>query len=103
MADQPPAEPPPETTRHHPRARLAVICFGLATGITAAIFTFVLGISAGLFGWGAVPVEILSNLFIGYGPHFVGGIAGAVWAFVDAFVAGMLIAWFYNKLLRSPS
>ncbi|MBT5179564.1 MAG: hypothetical protein HN861_15150, partial [Rhodospirillaceae bacterium] len=41
---------------------------------------------------------VLSSMFVGFGPTFVGAISGAVWAFVDGFVAGMLVAWFYNKI-----
>jgi membrane associated rhomboid family serine protease len=44
-------------------------------------------------------VQVLSSLFVGYGPSFVGVVAGAVWAFFDGFVAGVLIAWLYNRLL----
>jgi len=39
-------------------------------------------------------------LFIGYEPTFVGSVSGAVWAFVDFFVAGVVFAWIYNRLLR---
>ena len=88
-------------TRRPQKASLGVISFGLATGITAAIFVFVLAIGAGLFDWGVPVVAVLSHLFIGYMPSFVGAIAGAVWAFVDGFVAGLLIAWLYNVFLRS--
>ena len=83
--------------RHH--ATLGVISYGLALGITAAIFTFLLGLIAGLFEWGLPVVLVLSSLFIGYGPSIVGSIAGAVWAFFDGFVAGVLLAWLYNRLL----
>jgi hypothetical protein len=31
-------------------------------------------------------------------PTFVGAVTGAVWAFVDGFIAGLMLAWFYNKL-----
>lgn len=78
---------------------LGVISMGLATGVTAAIFVFVLGIAATLFGWGAHLAQVLQNLFIGFAPTFVGSIAGAVWAFVDGFIAGLMIAWFYNRFL----
>jgi hypothetical protein len=86
-------------------ARLGAISFGLACGATAAIFTFALALSAALFGWGVLAVQVLSSLFIGYEPSIVGAFAGAVWAFVDALVAGASIAWFYNFFLvkrRSP-
>ena len=95
MADLPPLPGPPL------KLRLGVISFGLAVGVTGALFTFVLGLTAGLLGWGILLVEILAHLFIGYAPHLVGSITGAVWAFVDGFVAGMLVAWLYNIFLRS--
>jgi fructose-specific phosphotransferase system IIC component len=85
-----------ENERH---MTLGVISFGLALGVTSAVFVFILGIMAAFFGWGLQLAQVLSSLYIGYGPTFVGTIAGAVWAFVDGFVAGALIAWLYNRFL----
>ena len=76
---------------------LGVISFGLALGITFAIFAFWLGLMAWLFNWGVEVAAALSSVFIGYGPSFVGTITGAVWAFVLGLITGTLIAWFYNK------
>ncbi|HEX9769018.1 MAG TPA: bacteriophage holin [Kiloniellales bacterium] len=83
--------------QHH--RTLGVISFGLALGVTFAIFVFVLGLVAAAFGWGVQLAAALSSLYIGFGPTFVGAIAGAVWAFVDGLIAGVLIAWFYNRFL----
>ena len=83
--------------QHH--ATLGVVSFGLAVGTTSAVLVFVLGIMAAFFGWGAPLAAALSTLFIGFGPTFVGSIAGAVWAFVSGLIAGLLIAWFYNRFL----
>lgn len=83
--------------QHH--TTLGVVSFGLALGVTSAIFVFLLGIMAAAFGWGVQLAAALSSLYIGYGPSFVGAIAGAVWAFVDGLVAGVLIAWLYNRFL----
>jgi hypothetical protein len=83
--------------QHH--ATLGVISFGLALGLTWAIFVFILGLLAAMLGWGVVIAVALSSLYVGYGPTFVGSIAGAVWAFVNGLVAGALIAWFYNRFL----
>ena len=80
-------------------ATLGVISFGLALALTSAAFTFLLGLMATFFGWGRVIVQVLASLYIGYSPTFVGTIAGAVWAFVDGFVAGIMIAWLYNRFL----
>ncbi len=78
---------------------LAAISFGLAVGLTWAFAVFLLGLAAGLFDWGVPVVLVLSSLYIGYAPSFVGSIAGAVWAFVDGFIGGVIIAWLYNRFL----
>jgi fructose-specific phosphotransferase system IIC component len=78
---------------------LGVISFGLALAVTSAVFTFLLGLMATFFGWGVELAGVLASLYIGFSPTFVGTIAGAVWAFVDGFVAGIMIAWLYNKFL----
>lgn len=83
--------------QHH--ATLGVISFGLAIGVTSAIFVFLLGVAASLLGWGVELAIALSSIYIGFGPTLVGSIAGAVWAFVDGLIAGVLIAWFYNLFL----
>lgn len=83
----------------HRHTSLGVVSFGLALGVTSAIFVFVLGVVASAFGWGLQLAAALSSLYIGYGPTFVGAIAGAVWAFVDGLIAGVLIAWLYNRFL----
>lgn len=85
--------------RNQTHGTLGVISFGLAVGLTWAIAVVMLAITAGLFGWGAKIAAVLQNLYLGYSPNVVGAVAGAVWAFVHAFVLGMLVAWFYNRFL----
>ncbi len=77
--------------QHH--ATLGVISFGLALAVTSAFLTFVLGIMATFFGWGTELARALSSLYIRFSPTFVGTITGAVWAFFDGFIAGVMIAW----------
>ena len=83
----------------HHHTTLGVISFGLALGVTSAIFVFLLGIMAAWFGWGVEMARTLSSLYIGFGPTFVGSISGAVWAFVDGLLFGVLVAWLYNRFL----
>ncbi len=78
--------------RNGTHGTLGVISFGLAVAITSAAFTFFLGLMATFFGWGVELAGALSSLYIGFSPTFVGTITGAVWAFVDGFVAGVMIA-----------
>ena len=92
-------EEPARARRVAPRAELAVTSFGLALGIVSALTVFVIGIGAGLFGWGILVVQVLSSLYIGYEPSFVGAVSGAVWAFVGGLIGGALIAWLYNRLV----
>jgi hypothetical protein len=87
--------------RNEMHMTLGVISFGLALGVTSAIAVFILGLAAWLFGWGIEVAFALSSLYIGYGPSFIGAIAGAVWGFVDGLILGVVVAWLYNRFLLS--
>ena len=81
--------------------RLNVFQLGLALGLTWAIGMLFLGIVAWLFGWGAGMVKVMGDLYIGYSATLMGSIIGAIWGFFDCFIAGILIAWFYNLFSKS--
>ncbi len=85
--------------RHLAHARLGVISFGLAIGVAWAINVVFLAIVAAAFDWGIIFAAALQNVYVGFGPNFVGAIAGAVWGFVHGFLFGVLIAFFYNRFL----
>ena len=72
---------------------------GVAIGVLWAIYVLFCGIAA-MFGWGVALVEALSSLYIGYAPSVSGALIGAVWAFIDGYIAGVVIAWIYNKLAK---
>ncbi len=59
-------------------------------------FTYCLQAGDPYLDGGTTFVSAFSNLYIGYGPTFVGGIIGAVWGFFDGAVAGAVIALVYN-------
>lgn len=77
--------------------RLNILSLGFAVGISWAVCIFFLGIMAWLFDWGTALVEITSSLYIGYKATFLGSVIGTIWAFVDGFIGGAIIAWLYNK------
>lgn len=83
--------------QHH--RTLGVLSFGFAVGLTWAILVFMLGLLAALLSWGVPIAVILSSLYVGFGPTFIGSVAGAVWGFVNGLIAGLLIAWLYNRFL----
>lgn len=78
---------------------LGVASFAIACGTTWGVAVAVLGLMAGLFGWGIGLAAILQDLYLGFGPNIVGAIAGAVWGFVNGFVFGAVVAWIYNRTL----
>jgi hypothetical protein len=87
--------------RNMTHASLGVASFAIACGVTWAIAVAVLGLTASLFGWGIGLATILQDLYLGFGPSFVGAIAGAVWGFVNGFIFGLVVAWLYNRILLS--
>jgi hypothetical protein len=79
--------------------KLQPVPLGLAAGILWSVSVFILGLTA-IGGWGGGIVAGLGTFYIGYGPSFVGAIIGAVWAFVDGLVGGVLLAWLYNMFAK---
>ncbi len=79
--------------------KLSLNALGIAIGVLWAFYVFFCGITA-IFGWGAELVRAFSSLYIGYGPSFLGAIIGAAWGFVDGYIAGIVIAWVYNRLVK---
>ena len=41
-------------------------------------------------------ISKLSAFYFGYTFSFVGGLVGLFWGFIDGFICGVVIAWFYN-------
>jgi hypothetical protein len=80
---------------------LGVASFAIACGTTWGLAVATLGVTASLFGWGIGLAAVLQDLYLGFGPNFVGAIAGAVWGFVNGFVFGAIVAWIYNRTLLS--
>ncbi len=70
---------------------------GIAIGVLGALYVFFLGLVA-MAGWGNSLVTALSSLYIGYSASIAGAIIGAIWAFIDGFITGVLISWVYNKI-----
>ncbi len=80
--------------------KLDAKALGLALGITWGACTFLMGIAAMQFNYGTGLVNAFSSLYIGYKATFLGSVIGGIWAFFDAGIGGILIAWLYNKLAK---
>lgn len=75
--------------------RLRVVPLALGLGTTWGLGILFLGWIAAA-GWGVRLVQVLSSLYVGFAPTFLGGLIGGLWAFVDAFLAGVILALLYN-------
>ncbi len=80
--------------------KIRPIALGLTLGIVLGLYTLFIGLSAAWLNWGTPIVQLLSSLYIGYSATFAGAIIGFIWAFVDGFVCGLLIAWIYNAITK---
>ena len=80
-------------------AKLSVIGFAIAGGIYWGISMVFAGWTS-TFGWGNAFVSTMNSIYIGYEPSFIGGIIGGIWGFADGFIAGALLAFFYNMFKK---
>ena len=78
--------------------KLSVWSFGAALGILWAIMMLFAG-WVSIFGWCTMFVSTMNSIYVGYVPSFGGGIVGAIWGFVDGFIGGVLLSFFYNLII----
>jgi len=82
--------------------RLCVCSLGLGLGVSWAVGVFILGLLAWKFHpYGGAFVHALSSVYVGYAPTFKGALIGALWALVDGFIGGVILAWIYNKCSKA--
>ena len=79
--------------------KLHPVSLGLAFGILWSISLVIVTILAMLYAYGTPFVALLGSVYIGYEATLLGTLIGAVWAFLDGFIGGLLLAWLYNLCL----
>jgi hypothetical protein len=80
-------------------ARISICSLAFAVGLTNGIGMMVLAYM-GMMGWvGDGMITLMSSLYHGYAPTVVGGLFGLGWGFLDGFIFGLLVAFFYNCCL----
>lgn len=77
-------------------SRLSVVSLGVAIGLTWALSMFLMGLASWHFGWATPIVTMMGSMYIGFKPTLIGSFIGLAAGFVDGFIAGVLIAFFYN-------
>jgi hypothetical protein len=84
-------------------AKLHPLSFGLALGLVWGFALFCIALMA-LSGsqWGQIASDMVSSLsraYFGYKVGFLGGSLGFLWGLLDLGIAGLILAWLYNKML----
>jgi len=79
--------------------KLRILPTAMGLGVTWALGVILLGWISST-GWGARFVDMLSSVYVGFRPTFIGGIVGGLWAFTDAFVTGVLFVLVFNAVAR---
>ena len=74
------------------RKRALGLSLGLVWGLAILLGTWWLLI----WGYKGELISKLSQFYIGYSYSWGGAAIGFIWGFVDGFLAGVLIAWFYD-------
>lgn len=72
---------------------------GIALGSLLALCVFCATLWAMARGGGGHLV-MLKRFYIGYSMTPLGAVIGALYAFVDGFLGGWVLAWLYNRLAR---
>ena len=71
----------------------------LALGILSAGSIFLMGITSTFTGYGETLIYLIRSIYIGYSASIIGSFIGAIWAFIDGFICGSVLAWLYNKFI----
>jgi len=79
--------------------KLSVKGFAIGLGASWGIGMLFLG-WASILGWGVDVVKIISSVYIGFAPSFLGGIVGGIWGFIDGAIGGIIIAVVYNAVIK---
>ena len=80
--------------------KISPLAFGLSFGILWAVGLVIISILALYSGFAMSMVNLFTTLYLGYELTLLGVIIGALWAFVDAFIGGFLVAYLYNLCLK---
>jgi len=82
--------------------RLRTTALGLSLGIVWGLAVFIATVWA-IIGAQGFTLDRLGAFYRGYSISYAGAVIGLCWGFVNGFIGGVLIAWFYNLFCKEPS
>lgn len=78
---------------------LRPLSLGLALGVLSGLSMMVFALLAWGWGYGAGFMLQYASIYPGYVASIAGSFMGLAWGFLEGFVFGVLLAWFYNLCL----
>lgn len=78
--------------------KLNTLAFGLTIGILWGIGLFLATWWIILFDGASMNPTFIGSIYRGYNITPLGSVIGLVWAAIDGFVGGVILAWLYNLL-----
>ncbi len=82
----------------HTGCRLKPCALGAAIAILWALTLLLISLLAIFLGVGFPWLGIIASLYVGFSLTIGGIIIGLVWALIDGFITGVVLAWLYNWL-----
>jgi len=82
---------------------LCPVKFGIALGLTCALFMALAAWLAGSWGYAKSMVDMYGAMYHGYDASFEGGLWGILWGFIKGFVFGFVLISFYHLVKRCCS
>ncbi len=76
--------------------RLSPLALGMALGVLWGGTLLLMGLLVYFFAYGKFFIDAMSNIYKLYTPTLAGTFMGALIAFTDAFVTGVILGWLYN-------
>lgn len=70
---------------------------GMAIGVLWGASVILMAVLTMFTEYGGSFVATIGQYYLGYEATWLGAVIGGIWALVDGFVGGFLIAWLYNK------
>jgi hypothetical protein len=79
--------------------KLCKVAFGFAFGMVSGLSMMLFAWAGYYWGFGSSIVDQWASIFPGYSASVMGGFVGFGWGFLEGFVMGVLVAFFYNLCL----
>ncbi len=83
-------------SNQHSYGRICAVSLGLGFAVMWALAIVFMGYMAMIGIYGQVFVHFVGSFYLGYAATGRGIFIGFVWAFLDAFLCGLIIGWLYN-------